>query len=666
MFVRFAAIRSADVSTRFAARMSPLAFPRWQGVHTVRTAAHRAVSAVCARSFACAPAHTSTSSEGVLDLAGEFDYVVVGAGSAGCVLANRLTEDGKYSVLLLEHGGSDRADPRDLFLHMPTALAIPMNMEKYNWGFESEPEPGLDGRRLHCPRGKVLGGSSSINGMVFVRGHALDFDHWRDAHGAQGWGYEDCLPYFKKMETWHSVPSNDADEAFRGSMGPLSVRNGEWRSPLYKAFVQAGHEAGYGLTDDYNAHRQEGFGKMAMTVTTRGLRASTATTYLQPAKTRANLSIWTNALVQRVLFDTNSATPTAQGIVFSDKTGARKKATARREVILAAGAIGSPHLLQLSGVGPGHVLSRIGVAAVVDRPGVGRNLQDHLELLLQYACTQPVSLYPSISMLGKFGIGLRWLLWRDGLGATNHMEAAGFIRSAPGIPYPDIQYHFVPLAISYDGNASYHGHGFQVHAGPNRSKSRGYLEAQSEDAAVAPKLIFNYLSDADDLAEWRRVVKLTQEIVLQPAFDAFRGVPVNQAARAQTEQEIDAAVRAGVESAYHPCGTCKMGSGRDPMDVVDAELRVCGVQRLRVVDASIMPRITNGNLNAPTIMIAEKAADKILARPSLAPLSGSEHQPWLDPLWRTRQRLTPAIRPILSRPHADTHDPGTSDAHVPS
>lgn len=354
-----------------------------------------------------------------------FDFVIVGAGSAGCVLANRLSENGKHSVLLLEHGDSDRADPRDLFIHMPTALAIPMNMEKYNWGFESEPEPHLGGRRLHCPRGKVLGGSSSINGMVFVRGHALDFDHWRDEHGAQGWGYQDCLPYFKKMETWAERPQED-DAPFRATGGPLEVRNGAFTNPLYKAFVQAGEQAGYGKTADYNGLRQEGFGKMAMTVGSDGARASTATCYLHPARSRGNLSVVTNALAHRVLFEVGAertapdSTPKAKGVLFS-KSKQLRVAAARREVILCAGAIGSPHLLQLSGVGPKSVLDKLGVNQVAHVPGVGRNLQDHLELLLQYTCKQPVSLYSSMTVLGKLAIGIEWLLRRRGLGATNHM-----------------------------------------------------------------------------------------------------------------------------------------------------------------------------------------------------------------------------------------------------
>jgi choline dehydrogenase len=402
----------------------------------------------------------------------EFDYVIVGAGSAGCVLANRLSEDGKHSVLLLEYGDNDRADPRDLFLHMPTALAIPMNMQKYNWGFEAEPEPNLGGRRLHCPRGKVLGGSSSINGMVFVRGHALDFDHWRDQHGAHGWGYEDCLPYFKKMETWAESP-HEEDAPFRATGGPLAVRNGSSQNPLYAAFVEAGKQAGYGITRDYNGHRQEGFGKMAMTVTSDGARASTATCYLRPARSRANLSVATNALAHRILFDQGAPKPKAKGVVFS-KSRELRVASARREVILCAGAIGSPQLLQLSGIGPAPVLESLGVDHVARLPGVGSNLQDHLELLLQYTCKEPVSLYDNMTMLGKLAIGVRWLLMRDGLGATNHMEATGFIRSDAGIEYPDIQYHFVPLAISYDGNTSLQQHGFQVRCRRvSRARCRG-------------------------------------------------------------------------------------------------------------------------------------------------------------------------------------------------
>ncbi|EKX43468.1 hypothetical protein GUITHDRAFT_163854 [Guillardia theta CCMP2712] len=447
-----------------------------------------------------------------------FDYVIVGAGSAGCVLANRLTESGNHSVLLIEYGGSDVQDPRSIFIHMPTCLAIPMNMKKYNWFFESEPEPGLGGRRLHCPRGKVIGGSSSINGMVFVRGNARDFDHWEEEHGAREWSFRHCLPYFKKMETWRET--NDPD--WRGQDGPLTVCNGPVVNPLYRAFIDAGIEAGYGATQDYNGYRQEGFGKMAMTVKD-GVRASTANAFLR---------------VKKVVLEGKKAV----GIKY--KVGnVEKQARARRETILSAGAVGSPHLLQLSGVGDSSHLSSIGVETCHHLPGVGQNLQDHLELLLQYRCKQPVSLYDHLNIIGKLRIGIQWILTRKGLGATNHMEAAGFIRSDAGIEYPDIQYHFMPVAASYDGNSVVEGHGFQAHCGPMRSKSRGHILARTRNVQDHPKILFNYLTHDQDKEEWRKVVRLTREIIAQPAMDPFRGEEISPGAQVLSDQDIDEAVR---------------------------------------------------------------------------------------------------------------------------
>ncbi len=550
----------------------------------------------------------------------EFDYVVVGAGSAGCVLAARLSEDPESRVLLIEAGGSDRS----ILIQMPTALSIPMNMKKYNWFFESEPEPYLDGRRLHCPRGKVLGGSSSINGMVYVRGHACDFDEWEEA-GAAGWGYRHCLPYFRKAEAW-----TGGGDDYRGADGPLDTCNGnEMANPLYRAFIAAGEEAGYGMTEDYNGFRQEGFGAMHMTVK-GGVRWSTANAYLKPAMGRANLRVMTGALTRRILTEGRRAT----GVEY-ERGGRSEVARARREVVLAAGSIGSPMILQLSGIGPAEVLKAAGVEVVHDLPGVGANLQDHLEVYFQFQCTQPITLNARLDPLSKFLIGARWYFFKSGLGATNHFEACAFIRSKAGRKWPDIQYHFLPAAMRYDGKAAFHGHGFQVHVGPNKPKSRGRLWIDSPDPRAKPRVLFNYLQHPDDVADFRRCVRLTREIMAQPAMAPYRGPEIQPGAEIVSDEAIDAWVRGNSESAYHPACTCKIGGDGDPLAVLDPECGVRGIERLRVVDSSVFPTIPNGNLNAPTIMVGEKAADLIRGRPPLAP---SNAPVWIAPEWETRQR----------------------------
>ncbi|WP_072297132.1 choline dehydrogenase [Paracoccus sp. SM22M-07] len=532
------------------------------------------------------------------------DYVIIGAGSAGCALAYRLTEAGR-SVTLIEFGGSDIGP----FIQMPGALSYPMNMARYDWGFSSEPEEHLGGRRLATPRGKVLGGSSSINGMVFVRGNPLDYQHWEDS-GATGWNYADVLPYFKRMETWHGDPSGDQTSPWRGDSGPMHVSRGKRKNPLFNTFIKAGEQAGWPRTDDYNGENQEGFGPMEATIW-KGRRWSTANAYLRPAKKTGLLTV-VRGLARRVLFEGKRA----YGVELEQK-GQITQVEAKREVIISASSINSPKLLMVSGIGPADHLREHGITPLVDRPGVGENLQDHLEVYMQYKSLKPITLYTYYNLLGKGRVGVEWLLQKTGLGASNQFESCGFIRSDDSKAYPDIQYHFLPLAVRYDGKAAASGHGFQAHVGPMRSASRGTIRLASGDPTVAPKIHFNYMSQDSDWEEFRACVRHTRKIFDQPAFAEFRGDEIQPGDDVQTDQQIDDFIREHAESAYHPCGSCRMGAADDAMAVVDPELRVIGVEGLRVVDSSIFPRITNGNLNGPSIMTGEKAADHILGRTML-------------------------------------------------
>ncbi|WP_315919410.1 choline dehydrogenase [Mesorhizobium sp. SP-1A] len=548
----------------------------------------------------------------------EADFVIIGSGSAGSAMAYRLSEDGKHSVIVIEFGGTD-AGP---LIQMPSALSIPMNMARYDWGFSSEPEPHLGGRVLVTPRGKVIGGSSSINGMVYVRGHAHDFDHWAE-QGAAGWSYADVLPYFKRMENSHG-----GEDGWRGASGPLHVQRGPRTNPLYAAFVEAGRQAGFELTDDYNGSKQEGFGPMEQTIH-NGRRWSVANAYLRPALKRQNVRL-ISGFARRVVIENQRAAG-----VEIEARGQVQVIRARREVIVAASSINSPKLLMMSGIGPARHLKDNGIAVVADRPGVGANLQDHLELYIQQEATRPITLNSVLNPFSKALIGARWMFFKTGLGATNHFEAAAFVRSRAGVDYPDIQYHFIPAAVRYDGKSAAKSHGFQAHVGPMRSKSRGSVTLRSPDPKDKPVIRFNYMSHPDDWSDFRHCIRLTREIFGQAAFDPYRGEEISPGRSVQSDAELDGFIRNHVESAFHPCGTCRMGRKDDATAVVDPECRVIGVDGLRVADSSIFPRVTNGNLNGPSIMTGEKASDHILGRTPLAP---SNQEPWINPRWQTSDR----------------------------
>jgi choline dehydrogenase len=559
----------------------------------------------------------------------EFDYIVVGAGSAGCVLANRLTEDSDTSVLLLEYGGKDDS----MFVQMPTALSIPMNMPRFNWGFWSEPEPNINDRLVDVSRGKTIGGSSSINGMIYVRGNACDLNQWEEL-GAKDWGYRNCLPYYKKAENCAY-----GEDEYRGGGGPLHTCNGNgMKNPLYRAFIEAGGEAGYGVTDDYNGYRQEGMCRMDMTVK-NGVRCSTANAYLKPVLHRSNLTLLMHALTKKVVLEGKKAV----GVEF-ERDGKTHIVKANREVILSAGSIGSPHIMQMSGMGPSQVLKDAGIEVVHELPGVGENLNDHLESVIQYETKLPVSLNRHMGPIGKFFIGARWYLFKSGLGATNHFESTGFIRTRAGLKWPNVQFHFLPAVVRYDGKGNAGPQGYQIHFGINKLKSRGWVHARSRDPLEKPEIVLNHFQDQQDIDDYRMAFRLTREIGMQPAFDEFRKREIDPGEHVQTDDEVDAWVRENVETAYHPTCTCKIGADDDPMTVVDPTCKVMGIESLRIVDSSIFPTVPNGNTNAASIMVGEKAADIIRGKDPLPP---SAAKAYVAPDWETKQREGIAVRPCL-------------------
>ena len=547
------------------------------------------------------------------------DYIVIGSGSAGSAIAYRLGENPQLKILVLEFGGNDNSP----FIQMPAALSYPMNMSKFDWGYKAEPEPTLNGRSLVCPRGKVIGGSSSINGMIYVRGNAGDYNEWAES-GAKGWDYPDVLPYFQRMEASHGGNSE-----FRGKSGPLKITHGKRDNPLHNAFVKATEQAGYTYTDDYNGFRQEGFGPADMTVW-KGSRFSTAKAYLKPALAKKNVKLITKVLVDKIIFHEDKA----KGVEVFHR-GQKKTFSANIGVVLSAGAINSPTILQRSGIGEGNDLNSLGIKVIKNLPGVGKNLQDHLEVYFQVKCLQPVTLNKYLNPFSKLLIGMQWMFLKSGPGATNQFETLGFIRSDKNIPYPDIQFHFLPVAIRYDGKAPSEGHGFQLHVGPMRSKSRGFVKLKSSNPFDSPTIKFNYMSHEDDFPNFRKSLRLSREILSQEALVPFKGDEIQPGDDVVSDEGLDEFIKNNCESAYHPCGTCKIGKEDDPSSVVLNDCKVKGFSNLFLADSSIFPQICNGNLNAPSIMTGEKASDHILGKPLLAP---SNLQPYTHPNWQNSQR----------------------------
>jgi choline dehydrogenase len=524
------------------------------------------------------------------------DFVIVGGGSAGCVLANRLSATAK--VILLEAGPTDHR--WDFRLHMPAALSQILTRDHYNWYYHSEPEPHLNHRRMYCPRGRVLGGSSSINGMIFARGNPADFDGWATNHDLPSWSYENCLPFFKKSETY-SVQDSD----YRGQSGPMNLSQGELSNPLFQAWLNSATSAGHHVTDDFNGRQQEGLGAFDRTIHA-GRRQSTARAYLNAPN--ENLTVHTRARVTRVLFDGD----TAIGVEAIHR-GKVKTIYASTEVILSGGAINSPQLLMLSGIGDASDLAKVGIKPKINLPNVGKNLQDHLEVYLQYGCLKPVSIYPATQWFRQPFVGLQWYLKNTGPGANNHFETGAFLKSSNAVSYPDLQFHFLPIAMNYDGKHKHPGHGFQVHVGPMRPTSRGQVALNSPDPTASPTITFNYNATDEDKQVMRQGIRMAREIIAQPAFNEYRGSELRPGEASITDEDIDSFVAQYGESAYHPSCTCKMGANAEN-SVVDSSAKVHGVEKLRVVDASIMPEITNANLNAPVIMMAEKISHLILQK----------------------------------------------------